>query len=390
MDNEATVRLWINRLLEATGWRLLPEGDRAANVRVEVNVKGEGSKTGQYVDYLLLDDRGYPLAILEAKAAEIDPLVGKEQARSYAQSQGCRWVLLSNGQVHYLWDLHQGNPVPIDQFPSPAKLAAMQPQRPPLRVQDGGGGYRTQPQTGSPTPQAPRSLGAILATEPVGADYIVLTQRPQYRSEVGWKNEAERSAYIRANKLRFLRDYQLQAIHQLQAAAQGGQSRFLFEMATGTGKTLTAAAVIKLFLRSQAAYRVLFLVDRIELEEQASKAFKDYLGNDYQTVIYKENRSDWRRAEIVVTTVQSLATDDRYRRDFQPQDFNLVISDEAHRSISGNARSVFEYFGGAKLGLTATPRDYLRNVKTASPKQRDPRAMERRLLLDTLSGAEKS
>jgi len=383
MENEATARIWINRLLESAGWRLLPEGDRAANVQFEVNVKGEGNKTGQYADYVLLDDRGYPLAILEAKASEIDPLVGKEQARGYAQSQGCFWVLLSNGQVHYLWNLRQGNPQEIANFPSPAELAAMQAQRPRLTVKDGSSGYRTQPQAGSPRPQAGRSLGAILATEQVDADYIVLTQRPQYRSEVGWKQEAERSAYIRANKLRFLRDYQLEAIHQLQTVAQTGQSRFLFEMATGTGKTLTSAAVIKLFLRSGAAHRVLFLVDRIELEEQAHKAFQDYLGNDYQSVIYKENRDDWRRAEIVVTTVQSLLTKDKYLQLFRPQDFNFIISDEAHRSINGNARSVFEYFGGAKLGLTATPKDYLRNVKAASPKQRDPRAMEQRLLRDT-------
>ena len=171
MENEATARIWINRFLESAGWRLLPEGDRAANVQLEVNVKGEGNKTGQYADYVLLDDRGYPLAILEAKASGIDPLVGKEQARGYAQSQGCSWVLLSNGQVHYLWDLRQGNPQGIAKFPSPAKLAAMQAQQPSLTVKDGGSGYRVQPQTGSPRPQAGRSLGSILATEQVNADY---------------------------------------------------------------------------------------------------------------------------------------------------------------------------------------------------------------------------
>lgn len=80
-----------------------------------------------------------------------------------------------------------------------------------------------------------------------------------------------------------------------------GQTRFLFEMATGTGKTLTAAAVIKLFMRTGNAKRVLFLVDRIELENQAIKRFIQFLKNDYTAVIYKENRDDWRRAEIVVT-----------------------------------------------------------------------------------------
>jgi len=384
VENEATIRLRINHLLTVAGWRLYADGDRSANVQVETYMKGSGHPHGKYADYVLLDDRGFPLGILEAKAAGIDPLTGKEQARDYAKSQGCHWVLLSNGQVHYLWDLRQGNPQEIAQLPSPGELGAMQSQRPPLTVvKDTGSPYQTPSPSAPPTAKAEVGLGAILATEQVDADYIVLTQRPQYRSEVGWQNEGERSAYIQTHKLRFLRDYQVEAIHSLQGEALAGKSRFLFEMATGTGKTLTSAAVIKLFLRSKAAFRVLFLVDRVELEQQAHKAFTDYLANDYQSVIYKENRSDWRRAEIVVTTVQSLLTHDKYRRDFRPGDFDLVISDEAHRSINGDARSVFEYFQGAKLGLTATPRDYLRHVKGASPKQRDPRAMERRLLLDT-------
>lgn len=222
-----------------------------------------------------------------------------------------------------------------------------------------------------------------LTDELVEDDYIVLTQRPTYQAEAGWKNEAERPTYIQANKLRFLRPYQLKAIHKIQDAVRNGNDRFLFEMATGTGKTLTAAAVIKLFLRSGNAQRVLFLVDRLELEDQAAKAFKEYLKNDYATVIYKENRDDWRRAEIVVTTVQSLLFNNKYQRLFSPTDFDLVISDEAHRSIGGNARAVFDYFIGYKLGLTATPRDYLRRFDAGTSGTRDPRDAERRLLLDT-------
>jgi type I restriction enzyme R subunit len=188
---------------------------------------------------------------------------------------------------------------------------------------------------------------------------------------------------VQPNKLRFLRPYQLKAIHRLQAAVRDGTDRFLFEMATGTGKTLTAAAVIKLFLRTGNARRVLFLVDRLELEDQAKKAFAALLSADFQTVIYKENRDDWRRAEIVVTTVQSLLFNNKYQRLFSPTDFDLVISDEAHRSIGGNARAVFDYFIGYKLGLTATPRDYLRRFDGEKPIARDPREAERRLLLDT-------
>ena len=180
-----------------------------------------------------------------------------------------------------------------------------------------------------------------------------------------------------------MRPYQLKAVHALQRAVHHGKDRFLFEMATGTGKTLTAAAVIKLFLRSANARRVLFLVDRLELEEQARKVFAALLSADFQTVIYKEKRDDWRRAEIVVSTVQSLLFNNKYQQLFSPTDFDLVISDEAHRSIGGNARAVFDYFVGYKLGLTATPRDYLRSFDQTKRTTRDLREAERRLLLDT-------
>ncbi len=366
-EKEATARIKINKLLEATGWCFFPEGDNPANIRLEPSVTigsvdldalGDNfEKTGKgFVDFLLLDAKGFPLVVLEAKAENKNPLVGKEQARKYARSQNCRFVILSNGNLHYFWDLERGNPYVITSFPTPDSVI----------------GY----QKVTPDPQR-------LIAEQVGDDYIALTQRPSYQSEAGWKNETERPGYIQTNKLRFLRPYQLKAIHRLQAAVGDGRDRFLFEMATGTGKTLAAAAVIKLFLRSGNVRRVLFLVDRLELEDQAKKAFTALLSADFQTVIYKENRGDWRRAEIVVTTVQSLLFNNKYQKLFSPTDFDLVISDEAHRSIGGNARAVFDYFIGYKLGLTATPRDYLRRLDSSNPGTRDPREAERRLLLDT-------
>ena len=127
----------------------------------------------------------------------------------------------------------------------------------------------------------------------------------------------------------------------------------------------------------------MFLVDRLELEKQAERNFRDYLTNDgIQTVIYKQRRDDWKQTQVVVTTIQSLAARNRFLHEFAPTDFQLIISDEAHRTISGNNRAIFEYFVGAKLGLTATPKDYLKGVNTADP-QNDPREYERRLLLDT-------
>lgn len=154
-------------------------------------------------------------------------------------------------------------------------------------------------------------------------------------------------------------------------------------MATGTGKTLTAAAVIKLFLRTENAKRVLFLVDRIELEDQALKDFRNYLKPDYTTYIYKQQKSNWNKADIVVTTIQSLLFNNKYRDLFKPTDFDFIISDESHRSVSGNSRAVFEYFNGYKLGLTATPKDYLKGVDIERVKQNDPREIERRMLRDT-------
>ena len=366
-DKEATARIKINKLLEAAGWRFFAEKDKPANIRLEPSVTIKSTdldalgdnfeKSGKgFVDFLLLDAKGFPLLVLEAKAEDKSPLVGKEQARKYAKSQNCRFVILSNGNLHYFWDLERGNPYLITSFPTPDSVTGYQ------RV--------------TPNPQR-------LIEERVGEDYIVLTQRPNYQSEAAWLNEAERPGYVQANKLRFLRPYQLNAIHRLQAAVGEGRDRFLFEMATGTGKTLTAAAVIKLFLRSGNASRVLFLVDRRELEDQAKKAFAALLSADFQTVIYKEERDEWRRAEIVVTTVQSLLFNNKYQKLFSPTDFDLVISDEAHRSIGGNARAVFDYFIGYKLGLTATPRDYLRRFDSSNPGTRDPREAERRLLLDT-------
>jgi len=365
--NEATARIKINRLLEKAGWRFFPDGNGPANIRLEPNVAITQSAlddlgddfektTKGFIDFLLLDSKGFPLLVLEAKSEEKQPLVGKEQARRYARSQNCRFVILSNGNLHYFWDLERGNPYIITAIPTPESVFGYSKVQPnPKRLVD----------------------------EQVRDDYIVLTQRPGYASEAAWRNKAERAGFARANNLRFLRTYQLQAVHALQRAVKEGNDRFLFEMATGTGKTLTAAAVIKLFLRSGNASRVLFLVDRLELEEQARKMFSAILSADYTTVIYKERRDEWRSAEIVVSTVQSLLFSNKYQSLFSPTDFDLVISDEAHRSISGNARSVFDYFVGYKLGLTATPRDYLRGFDSSSPGIHDPREAERRLLRDT-------
>ena len=174
-EKEATARIKINKLLEAAGWRFFQDGNAPANIRLEpsVTIKStdldalgdnfEKTEKG-FVDFLLLDAKGFPFIILEAKAEDKNPLVGKEQARKYARSQNCRFVMLSNGNLHYFWDLERGNPYLITSFPTPESVV----------------GY----QKITPEPQR-------LVSEPVGDNYIVLTQRPTYQSEAGWKNEGE-------------------------------------------------------------------------------------------------------------------------------------------------------------------------------------------------------
>jgi len=365
MFKEAQARIKINKLLEEAGWRFFDSPEGRANIVLEPTVKitktnlddlGDNfdkTKIG-FIDFLLLDKQGFPFIVLEAKAENKDPLFGKEQARQYAHSQHCRFVILSNGNSHYFWDLERGNPQVIYRFPSP-ELAM---------------GYSSF----TPNREA-------LINETVADDYIVLTKKPDYKNDPSWLDEASRPEFVKINKLRFLRRYQVRAIEAIQKAVKEEKDRFLFEMATGTGKTLVSAAVIKLFKRTGNARRILFLVDRLELERQAQTNFEDYLKGDYVSVIYKENHDDWRKADIVVSTIQTFLSKNRYKRLFTPDDFDLVISDEAHRSISGNSRAVFEYFIGYKLGLTATPKDYLKSFDTTDA--HDPRELERRTLLDT-------
>ena len=362
MQKEAKARIKINKLLEESGWRFFKSPAGPATILVEPSVKIEEAgenfekvKRG-FVDYLLTDDDGFPVCVLEAKSEDKDPLNGKEQARQYANSQKVRFIILSNGNIHYLWDKEWGNPTRISRFPSIDTLRERKKYSPDVTK---------------------------LIKEDVRDDYVVLSRSPYYQQDPHWKDESLRKDFIFDTGLRFLRPYQLDAVRTIQKEVSKNRNRFLFEMATGTGKTLVAGAIIKLYLRTKNANRVLFLVDRLELENQANRDLNGYLNPDYSSVIFKENRDDWKKAEIVVTTIQSISYENKYLKLFSPTDFDLIISDEAHRSISGNSRVIFEYFIGAKLGLTATPRDYLKNLDEKELAETDPRDYERRVLLST-------
>ena len=130
---EAHARIKINKLLEAAGWRFFADGGAPANIQLEPSVtiktqdldalgeNFENSSKG-FIDFLLLNDKGFPFIVLEAKAENKSPLVGKEQARRYARSQNCRFIILSNGNLHYFWDLERGNPNVITTFPTPTSV----------------------------------------------------------------------------------------------------------------------------------------------------------------------------------------------------------------------------------------------------------------------------
>jgi type I restriction enzyme R subunit len=365
MPSEAQARITINKMLEDAGWRFFPDGSgHRENVILEHRLSGrtfspnadlgkdfERAPEG-FVDYVLLNTDGRAVAVVEAKRESIDPLTAKEQARAYAENLNASHIFLSNGLVHWYWNLRQGNPVKVSRFLPLEELGKASEWRPDSKR---------------------------LASVEIDENYIAVSQDSAWVTYSG----ADRETIQVNKKIRLLRDYQLDAMRALQNAAAGGKDRFLFEMATGTGKTLLSAAISKLYLRTENATRILFLVDRLELETQAWRNFAAYLANDgIATVIYKQKRQEWKQAQVVVTTIQSLAARNRFLHEFAPTDFQLLISDEAHRTISGNNRAIFEYFVGAKLGLTATPKDYLKGVNTGDP-QHDPREYERRLLLDT-------
>jgi len=164
-----------------------------------------------------------------------------------------------------------------------------------------------------------------------------------------------------------------------------GRRKFLLEMATGTGKTLLCAALIRRFLSTRNAERVLFIVDRIELAKQTMEDFAVVLP-EFKPVLFKTARrrpGELLGASVVVATIQSLMVDRRYRDEFTPFYFDLVINDEAHRSIYGDAREVVQFFQATRVGLTATPKAYLKNIDIEQLGTENPKALEARQLRDT-------
>ena len=278
MNKEALARIKINKFLEDAGWRFFDNEKGKANIQLEQNVKitqeaidalgknFEKTKNG-FTDYILLDEYDRPILVLEAKKEEIHPLTAKEQARSYANSLRAKYVILSNGNMHYFWNLEKGNPEMITTFPTYESLI---------------------------TSKALTSSTETITEMKIDKYFVALSQDPGLEQSAVWKTGDDEliNKYCIDNDLKMLRYYQENAIKAVQNSIKDGNTRFLLEMATGTGKTLVSAGLIKLFIRSDIAHRVLFLVDRLELENQARTNFVKYL-SAYKYILDKWQIIQW-------------------------------------------------------------------------------------------------
>jgi type I restriction enzyme R subunit len=327
--NEAFSRILIDKALEFSEWNLLDPSQ----------VQFEQHTSNGRADYLLKDSLGRVICVLEAKREDIDPYDAKEQARGYAENLKAPFVILSNGQEHWFWNYEradQRDAYRIERLPSREDLER-------LRLKN---------------LQPPRGLQTEIIT-------------PEYLRNL--KHDLT------------LRGYQIAAIEEIAKLFDlKGERKFLLEMATGTGKTLLCAALIRRFLVTRNAERVLFIVDRIELAKQTMEDFAVVLP-EFKPVIFKTARrtGELLGASVVVATIQSLMTNRRYREEFTPFYFDLVINDEAHRSIYGDAREVVQFFQATRVGLTATPKAYLKNVNIEQLEAENPKALEARQLRDT-------
>lgn len=296
MPGEADARMHIDQLLRDAGWEITDK----SQVSTE-----EPSADGR-ADYLLKNTRTQPLAIIEAKRFSIDPYSAKDQARAYAQSLRAPFVILSNGQEHYFWDYDDGDARPILGFPSRADVE----RRANLKLHRRG------------------SLEASLVAIPLPLQFI-------------FKGEEV-----------VARPCQIECLNAADAAVIADRRRMLFEMATGTGKTLTIAMLMKRWFQAAAISRVLFLADRIELAKQAKETFDDYLRDWPCTMLYGGRRS--LEGQIVVGTLDTIAGQ-LGAGGFDHAYFDLVVTDECHRSIYGKHMATLGHFDAIHIGLTATP-----------------------------------
>ena len=295
-----TRRFLIDVLLREAGWEV------GGNAAVEVPVTGMPNEKGEgFVDYVLWGADGQPLAVVEAKRSLKDPDVGRQQAKLYAdcleQMKGQRpLIFYSNGHHTWLWDDQRAPPREVQGFYTRDELD-LAIQRRQLQVD-------------------PRSLQVNPA----------IAGRP----------------------------YQVRAIRAMAEALASGRRAGLLTMATGTGKTRTAIALVDLLMRANLVKRVLFLADRVALVKQAANAFKTHLPDSSPVNLVTDKDGQGRVFLSTYPTMMGLIEEMQGdRRKYGVGHFDLVIIDEAHRSVYQKYGAIFRYFDSYLLGLTATPRD---------------------------------
>ena len=300
--SEAETRdYFIDLLLKEAGWALANPQDREFPVTGMPNNTGEG-----FVDYVLWGDDGKPLGVVEAKRTKRDSRVGQQQAKLYAdcleKQFGQRPVIFySNGYDHWMWDDVNYPPRAVQGFYKNPELELLIQRR----------GMR-------------KSLGDATIDEAIVERY-----------------------------------YQSRAIRRVGEAFERDRDRkALLTMATGAGKTRTVIALCDLLMRCNWVKRVLFLADRVALVNQAVNAFKRHLPDASPVNLITEKDKEGRVFVSTYPTMMGLIEESRDgQRRFGVGHFDLVIIDEAHRSVYQKYGAIFEYFDSLLVGLTATPKD---------------------------------
>ncbi|MCT0212431.1 MULTISPECIES: DEAD/DEAH box helicase family protein [unclassified Synechococcus] len=297
----ATRQLYIDHYLEEVGWRL---GEGRSD---EVPVSGMPNETGEgFVDYVLWGADGKPLALVEAKRSSKDPMLGQQQAKLYADCLETQYgqrplIFLSNGYRHRLWDDLRYPPREVQGFYRKAELETL------IR-------RRTQRQ----------SLAAATVNPAIVERY-----------------------------------YQQRAIRAICESMERSRRKVLLVMATGSGKTRTVIALVDLLIRCNWVKRVLFLADRNALVLQAERAFRRFLPDCSPVNLVSNKGGEGRVFLSTYPTMMNLidAENSLGEKRFGVGHFDLVIIDEAHRSVYQKYGAIFAYFDSLLSGLTATPRN---------------------------------
>ncbi|WP_193106990.1 DEAD/DEAH box helicase family protein [Brachybacterium sp. FME24] len=297
----------IDSMLRDAGWALEAPEDREYPIAGLPIIPGKNDTGTGRIDYVLWGDDGLPLGIVEAKRTLVDPAVGGPQAKLYADALEQRFgqrpvIFLSNGYQHRIWDDAPGYPArDVAGFFTRSELHQLIQRR-------------------------------MLRTPLTGADADpVIAGRP----------------------------YQQLAIAKVGEHFDARQRRALLVMATGTGKTRTTIALVKQLMERGWAKRVLFLADRAALVKQAHRAFSNLLPDVASVNLTADKETEARVYLSTYPTMMNLvdAARDGDGRRFGPGYFDLIVIDEAHRSVYQKYGTLFDWFDGLLLGLTATPVD---------------------------------